>query len=276
MVLRTMITDSESLRRILYDDPAWSTYAIADLQPALAHHCRWFAGGCSAHGERTGLILIYSGLQPPVLFATGPAPAVEEALATAAAEDALPAHVYLSLRREHEAAVGRWYNLAGRAARADLRPMLRLVLRKSQPLHAAPAPGLVRLHSDDAPRLQRLFAEGGDFAPDAFAPEQLIDGVFYGVEERSSPHELLAAGGTHVVDWCAGFAAIGNFYTRAGARRKGMAGQLLGAIVRDLRAGNVDTIVLNVDERNANAGRLYERYGFALHCPFIEGEVARR
>ncbi len=271
-----MSTDTDTLRRILYDDPVWAAYAIADLQPAYVEQCRWFTGGCGPHGECTGLVMLYTGLEPPVLFATGPAAAVEESLAAAAAAGALPPTVYLSILCEHEAAVGRWYALAGRVARADLRPMLRLVLRKSQPLHLTPAPGLVRLHGDDAPRMERLYALGGDFAPDAFVPAQLADGVFYGVEQRSAPHELLAAGGTHIVDWDAGVAAIGNFYTRADARRKGMAGLLLAAIVHDLRAANVDTIVLNVDERNANAGRLYERYGFALHTKFIEGAVARK
>jgi ribosomal protein S18 acetylase RimI-like enzyme len=147
--------------------------------------------------------------------------------------------------------------------------MLRMVLRRATDLSVPEVTNLVSLHSDDAARLLALYSRGGDFAPDAFDAAQIANGVFYGVEDANG--DLIAAGGTHIVDWDAGIGAIGNFYTRPDHRRKGLAGVLLHANVRDLRAGNVDTIVLNVDERNTNAAALYERHGFAVHCPFVEG-----
>lgn len=254
-----------SIRRILYTDPVWAAYAIADLQPGLAAHCTWrFA---SNGGD--ALIMLYRGLTPPVLFSMGAPDLVGRLLAAEAQAGGLPARVYLSIPDAHAATVAECYDVS-----ADRRPMLRMALRRAVEIAVPAMPGLVVLHADDVPRLQALYALGGDFAPDAFQPSQVEWGVFYGIEEPGG--DLLAAGGTHVVDWAAGIGAIGNFYTRPDQRHRGFAGALLGAIVGDLRRGHVDTIVLNVDQRNADAGRLYERHGFAIHCPFIEGEAHRR
>lgn len=254
------MSEAAEIRRILYTDPIWAAYAIADLQPAFAADCTWRA----ASNGGDALTMLYRGLTPPVLFTMGAPELVGKLLALQAKEGVLPAAAYMSIPDTHADTVGAYYDLS-----ANRRPMLRMALRRAVEVVAPPAPGLVLLHADDTPRLQALYAVGGDFAPDAFRPTQVEQGVFYGIAGPGG--ELLAAGGTHVVDWDAGIGAIGNFYTRPDQRHRGFAGALLAAIVRDLRRGHIDTIVLNVDQRNANAGRLYERYGFAVHCPFIEG-----
>lgn len=253
------------IRRILYRDPVWSAYAIADLNPAVAEACTWYIGEGAPNGNAgEGLVMTFCAFQPPVLFATGPVDAVAHALQDAA----LPDEAYMSIRGEHEALLMNYYDFA-----ADRRPMVRMVLRRSEPATVPAVEGLVRLHSDDFARLEALYAQGGAFAPDAFDAYQLASGVFYGIEGRGG--ELLAAGGTHIVDWDAGIGAIGNFYTLRTARRHGYAGALLSAIVRDLSAGHVDTIVLNVDQRNVDANHLYERHGFVVHCAFVEGAGKR-
>jgi ribosomal protein S18 acetylase RimI-like enzyme len=258
------MSPAAAVRRILYTDPIWAAYAIADLQPGFAADCTWR----SASNGGDALTMLYRGLTPPVLFTMGAPGLVGRLLTEEAAAGALPATVYVSIPDAHNETVAAFYDFA-----ADRRPMLRMALRRAVEIAAPAVPGLARLHADDVPRLQALYAMGGDFAPDAFFPYQVEQGVFYGIGGPEG--ELLAAGGTHVVDWGAGIGAIGNFYTRSDQRHKGYAGALLGAIVRDLRRGHVDTIVLNVDQRNVNAGRLYEHHGFAVHCPFIEGEAHR-
>jgi GNAT superfamily N-acetyltransferase len=264
----------DTLRRILGADAVWSAYAIADLQPEFAADCTWVVG--KGPGGDEGLILLYAGLQPPLLFATGSAEAVADALRKADAASALPGAIYLSILPEHEDAVSRWYDVAGSD---DLRPMVRMALEGASAGQADGGAGVVRLHGADAPRLERLFAQGGAFAPDAFDAGQIANGVFYAIEQGEGAEgeapELLAAGGTHIVDWSAGVAAIGNFYTRPAARKQGLAALLLAAIVQDLRAGGVHLIVLNVDRRNAGARRLYERKGFVPHADFLEGTVRR-
>ena len=101
--------------------------------------------------------------------------------------------------------------------------------------------------------LNALYACGGPFAPDAFEGYQLDNGVFFGVEGENG--ELIAAGGTHIVDWTYGIGAIGNMYTRPDQRGNGYAAAVLQGIVLALREGDVGNIVLNVDQRNVGAKR---------------------
>lgn len=263
-------TKKSAIRRMLYTDPIWAAYAIADMQDAIFEDCEWYLdSGRRSDVEDDGLIMLFPGVQPPVLFTIGAPEAVERVLLRFFEHSRAPARIYYSIREEHEPVLNKYYDVSG-----DRRPMYRMVLQRPSAL-VLPAPtGLTRLMPDDASLLQALYAQGGDFAPDAFDPWQVTNGIFYGI--KGSDGALIAAGGTHIVDWDAGVAAIGNFYTLPDARRRGYASVLLNAIVRDLRAGAVDTIVLNVDQRNANAAHMYERNGFAIYCPFVEGEARLR
>jgi GNAT superfamily N-acetyltransferase len=282
------------IRRRLEQDRVWAVYALADLQPELAPYCRWFT---HADGDAGAVALLFDGLEPPILFAAG-APAVLAAALTGAD---LPAQVYLSVREDHAATLAQWYD------HHDVRHMWRMVLggareegkrgRQGDNLtrHASPVTGetgrrggdlqslnlqslnlpispaftLRRLTGADVPAVKALLAHGGPFTPDAFAAQQVEMGVFYGVEDDTGA--LAAVGGTHIVDYTARLAAIGNMYTRPDCRGRGFANAVLAAIVASLQADGVATIVLNVDQRNTGARRIYERFGFVVHCPYIEG-----
>lgn len=245
------------VRRILTADPNWAAYAIADLQPAAAPHCRWLAAQTT---EGDGLVLIYAGLEPPVLLTVGAPAAVAAALVPAE----LPAEVYVSLCEEHVPQVAEFY-----PDRSDYRPMWRMRLAAPAMLAQTGGEGPVRLQRCDAARILQLFDHGGPFCPDAFAPEQLDEGIFYGVEAADS--SLAAVGGTHIVDWNAGVAAIGNMYTRPDARRRGHAQAVLASIVQEVQSRGAQTVVLNVDQRNTGAQQMYLRHGFVLHLPYVEG-----
>ena len=52
------------IARILLNDPIWSAYALADLEPEFAPHAEWLV-------SPQAVVLIYHGLTPPLLFATG-------------------------------------------------------------------------------------------------------------------------------------------------------------------------------------------------------------
>jgi ribosomal protein S18 acetylase RimI-like enzyme len=260
-------TDLTHVRRLLDADPVWAVYALADLQPALVGDCRWLTG-TSPDGD--ALVLLYQGLQPPVLFTLGQ-PAVLAAVLAQAAQDPadLPHASYVSIREEHLPVVAGYYDLA-----ADTRPMRRMVLVDPQAaLRTASAEYAVsRLNGTHVPDVQRLLARGGPFTPDAFSPSQVDAGVFYGVFAGA---ELLAVGGTHVVDFTTGIAAIGNMYTHPDHRRRGHSAAVLRAIVRELLDRNVTTIVLNVDQRNPGAQALYLAHGFIVHVPYVEGKGNR-
>lgn len=256
----------EVVRRLLYTDPIWAAYGIADLQPHLAGDCRWLAAE-DANGAGNGaLALIYSGLEPPVLFTLGD-PSLLAGLLDAAD---LPPRIYVSIREEHLPVVARHYNLTG-----DTRPMWRMVLADGgAALREAGAntPSPTRLTGAQAPDVLRLLAHGGPFCPDAFSPAQMDQGVFFGVYAGG---DLLAVGGTHVLDRVGSVAAVGNMYTLPDMRRRGHSAAVLGAIVRELSAQGIATVVLNVDQRNAGAQALYLARGFVVHTPYIEGTGTR-
>ncbi|MEI2421420.1 GNAT family N-acetyltransferase, partial [Arthrospira platensis SPKY2] len=107
---------------------------------------------------------------------------------------------------------------------------------------------MIRLTEQDGPRLARLYAQGGDFAPDAFDPSQLADGFFWGVEAAG---ELMAAGGTHVAYAGESVAAIGNIYTHPAHRGRGYGRAVTAAVTQALVDQGYQTIALNVDQRNA-------------------------
>ncbi len=238
---------------------------MADLHPRFAQVCRWTV-------TDSAVILFWAGITPPILITHGPAAEVEAALA----QMDLPERVYLSVREEHLPAIQRWYDTS-----VDYRPMWRMVAPLTPQLWGEPSTtspkvggrgALVRLGVEDAGRIERLFAHGGDFTPDAFDPAQLAEGFFWGVE---AGNDLIAAGGTHVTDETESVAVIGNIYTHPDHRGRGYAKAITRAVTAQLQEDGIDLIALNVDQRNHTAVSLYENLGFVKHCPFVEGEAVQ-
>ena len=254
--------DPEDIRRILATDPVWSAYALADLQPAFEPYCQWYVS--EVNGE-AAVALIFTGLEIPTLFTVGS----QQRMMGAVAQIDLPQTVYITIPDDHFAHVATLYDFAG-----DRRPMWRLFLPAGVDIDGPSTPGLCRLTSVDAARLNALYAHGGSFAPDAFEAYQLDNGVFFGIENGDG--ELISAGGTHIVDWTQGIGTIGNIYTRPDQRGKGYAATVLQGIVSTLRNGDVENIVLNVDQRNTAAKQLYEKYGFEVHGSYVEGIGKRK
>ena len=262
-----MTPDTAQIRQLLLRDAIWSVYALADLQPAFAPYCQWEV---IQGNNGTAVMLIFTALQPPILFVIGETDAVAEGLATRA----LPERIYVTIRSEHYTLLSDTYTWVEAP-----HPMVRMVCYATAPVvtptvQQATQSSVVRLYPADADAIRVLYEQGGPFTPDYFEPYQLDDGVFYGVKDEQGA--LSAVGGTHIIDWQSGVGAIGNMYTHPAHRGKGYATAVLGAIVAELRARNVTTIVLNVDERNAVARGLYERYGFVSYCTFIEAEGIKK
>jgi len=301
----TKLVDTGVIAGLLAVDPVWSAYALADLQPAMAPYCRWLV---HTNGTANAVALVFDGLETPALFTEGDPPALEAVLAGAD----LPARVYLTVREEHVPVVYRRFDhhdrrhmwrmvLAGargegriatdgtldaeaqrRGESAEkneeqVQAVGSSLLREPLSLRASASEISVsarRLTAADVPSVRALLAHGGSFAPDAFAEYQVTQGVFFGVEDGAGG--LAAVGGTHIVDYTSGVAAIGNMYTRPDCRGRGYGGAVLTAIVDEVRANGATTIVLNVDQRNTGARRLYEHHGFTVHCPYIEGVATVR
>jgi len=254
--------DMATIQRILQADPTWAAYALADLQPAFAPYCQWTVGQSDAGA---GLVLLFTMLEPPILLTVGPAAAV----ATGLGQAQLPEKVFISAQEAHYPPLTTYYDFADR-----IQPMWRMVPVGPRPSVAPPLAGLVRLTLADGERLRALYDHGGEFAPDFFDPYQLRDGVYFGVAGETG--ELFAAGGTHILDRQSGVAAIGNIYTRPDQRGQGYGSAIFQAISATLIAENYSNIFLNVNQRNTTARQLYQRYGFEIYCPFLEGVGIKR
>lgn len=250
-----MRVDTNSIREILLTDPVWSAYALADLREDLLPLCRWTVAG-------EGLALIFTGLEPPILLTVG----LPEDVAGALAQAELPEQVYLSVQKTHLPAIGAYY------AGDDYRVMVRMALGQDVALPPVSYP-VRRLRSEDIPAIEALIAQGGPFAPDGFAPYQVADGFFFGAADATGG--LAAVGGTHILNYAEGVAAIGNVYTRSDCRGKGYARSITTEIVSQLRAAGLPLVVLNVNSENTIARKLYDSLGFVEHCSFVEGIVKR-
>ncbi|GAG44121.1 unnamed protein product, partial [marine sediment metagenome] len=157
----------------------------------------------------------------------------------------------------------------------------------SPPKGHVPGPA-IRLNPTHLDQLLELYRLGGG---SAFAPYQLRDGVYYGIEVSE---QLVSVAGTHLVSPTFGVAAVGNIFTHPNHRRRGYATACTSQVVEELLAFRRDfgeprglssgrrlsraaqdrdqslDVVLNVNRENAEAIEIYERLGFRRYCPFIE------
>ena len=166
-----------------------------------------------------------------------------------------PERAYFTCRAEHLPVVEAFYALD------EIEKMFRMAMA---PADLAPVSGpTIKLDLSHLDALHRLYRLGGG---DAFAPYQLRDGVYYGVEFNG---QLVSVAGTHLVSPTFGVAAVGNIFTHPNHRRRGYATACTSHVVEELLAQNLN-VVLNVNRENADAIGIYERLGFRRHCPYIE------
>jgi GNAT superfamily N-acetyltransferase len=263
--VRELRSSIEILSR-LQEERLYAAYAIGDLEPYLFAQCRWWlaeqvaeCGGQSlalSHRGTWALVLLFGGLDPPALFCIG-----EPAGVTAILDWApLPACVYLTARPTHWPDVEKRYHLR------FANPMWRMVLdaARFRPVEGLP---VVRLAPPDEDRLQELYEYARGCDVDGYAPIQLEQGVFYGLE---AGRHLVSVAGTHLVAPSYGLAALGNVFTHPGHRGRGYATICTSAVTSELVEQGLE-VVLNVAEANERAVALYRRLGYRFYCHFVEG-----
>jgi len=243
------LSDKEQILAFLQQDRIYAAYAIGDLEPSLFAQCQWF--GAEYDGETQSLALFFTGLQPPALFTMGDTDGVVAILDSALQ----PKRAYFTCRAEHLPVVKTFYALD------EVEEMFRMAITPSD-FRSVPGP-TIKLDLSHLDALHQLYRLGGG---DAFAPYQLRDGVYYGVEADG---HLVSAAGTHLVSPTFGVAGVGNIFTHPNHRRRGYGTACTSHVVEELLAQGLD-VVLNVNRENAEAIRIYERLGFRKHCQYIE------
>ena len=252
------VTDRNEIRARLRRDPAWSVYALGDLEPPMFPKTRWFV---------PDLTLVVQDYGTAILFAMGPG-SVREALGS------VDGPVHLQVRRDALDEVARHAAVSSRRLMwrmtwtGDLSRRSATTRQRAKADRAASSRAVTsRLSASDVPALQALYADGESSgeSPDFFFPSMVADGVFHGIYEGAN---LVAAAGTHVVAREEGAAAIGNVYVRHDRRGQGLGRLVTQAVLGEL--AGVETIGLNVRADNDAALQLYESLGFARHCEFYE------
>ncbi len=259
------LTDKEQILTFLQRDHVYAAYAIGDLEPSLFTQCQWF--GAENDGKMLALALFFTGLQPPALFTMGDTDGLAAILDSALQ----PRRAYFTCRAEHLPVAEAYYALD------EIEEMFRMAI---SPEDFQPVPGqTIKLDLSHLDALRQLYLLGGG---DAFAPYQLQDGVYYGVEVGG---KLISAAGTHLIAPTFGVAALGNIFTHPNHRRRGYGTACTSQVVQELLAlrqavvvslSNHQSkvrglnVVLNVNRENAEAIGVYERLGFRKHCPYIE------
>jgi GNAT superfamily N-acetyltransferase len=250
--------DPSLIRTILERDRPWAVYALGDLSPDFAEHCLWFA----LPEPSPALLLLYQRFDPPVLFALGS----PSRLGRLIQEVDAPV-ISLHVRRDALAAIRTRYRPM------EIRAMSRMVV-DPEGFRPVESGATSRLTGADVDAINHLYADGdrrGE-GPDFFDRSMVEQGLFRGVWEGG---ELVAVGGTHLVVPSEGVCAVGNVYTRHDRRGQGLGARVTSAVVSDALAREFPTVVLNVDQGNAAAIRVYQRLGFRRYCDFVEG-LARR
>lgn len=238
----------EHLRNLLEHERVWSAYALADLDPRMDEYCEWLSND-------SGVVLIYHGLSPAVLFAQGSPRDVERLFAQVPHDR----YIYL-LMGAHKALLGE------RLCIEHEQHMWRMVLKTNE-FTGVQANDVDPLAVQDLVKIEALFADHPD-RPDAFHPNQLSEGPFFGIWEHG---ELVSISGIHVLSKWANVAAVGNVFTHPQYRGRGLGMRASAAVVQHLLDDGIGTIVLNVAMENEPALRCYQKLGFRPFCGYYEG-----
>lgn len=236
------------IRQVLETDRHWCAYALADLDPVYAPDCEWMVEGGA-------VVLIYRGLEPAVLFAHGAPDSTAELLSQVPSDRYQ--YALMGVDRDH---------LRERLSIEWEHPMWRMVLQAGA-FSPVPSAAARRLSEDDLPAVTRLTADHPD-RPDAFAPGQLANGVFYGLWEAG---DLVAIAGTHVFSPSMSVAAIGNVFVLPNRRGGGLGTQVTSAVVAHLLDEAIDEVILNVKMENEAAIHVYRKLGFWPYRGYYEG-----
>ncbi|MEP6694919.1 MAG: GNAT family N-acetyltransferase [Chloroflexota bacterium] len=247
---------AERARAFFQRDRLMAAYALADIDAAEIEKARWWIASrgdevvacalvvealpfrpCFASGESEALVSIFrDGLREPRIVVATP-PAGRLAVESV--------YRFERVERMHRMAV----------SVGTFRPRV---------MH-----GVTRLGPDHLDDVIDLY---GHASRTYFTEARLEREIYFGVYVGRS---LVSAAGTHVRSRLSDIAAVGNVLTRIAYRDRGMATTVTSAVTEAALEQHRD-VVLNVRQDNAPAIAVYDRLGYHVHGPFIEGPAVRR
>lgn len=247
------LSSIEKIYQFLETDRYYAAYAIGDLDPMNFSRTRWW--GAEQNQHFASLVMLYEGLDPPILFTMGHKDGIRRVLT----DIELPSKVYLTCRADHISTLWTFFSID-----SPIR-MWRMLLSRWRDI--AGDLDCVRLNENNIAEIIELFEIGQGTG---FSPNQVANGIFYGIFDR---HRLVAMAGTHLASTSQNIGAIGSVVTHPDYRGNGYATKTTNAVVGELVRVGIRDIILNVAQDNSPAMRVYSKIGFEIHCPFIEGEA---
>jgi GNAT superfamily N-acetyltransferase len=247
---------ADRLRAFLGRDRLMSAYALADLDAADVERARWWLASRDGQGVAAALVVEALPFRP--CFATGET----EALAAIFREGIRETRLVISTPPAGRVAVDAIY----RFERVDRMHRMAVDIDSFRPrvTHR-----VTRLGPDELEDVIDLY---GHASRSYFTPDRMAREIYFGVYSGSS---LVSAAGTHVRSVRSGMAAVGNVLTRVTYRDRGLATSVTSAVTAAALEEHPD-VVLNVRQDNSPAVAVYERLGYHVHAPFIEGPAVRR
>jgi len=247
---------ADRVRAFFEHDRLLAAYALADLDAAEIERARWWLA--SRGDEPVAAALVVEALPFRPCFATGDA----EALASLFREGVREPRLVISTPPAGRLAVESTY----RFERVDR--MHRMVVDVAS-FRPRVSHTVTRLEPDQLEDVIDLY---GHASRSYFTEERLERELYFGIFAGKT---LVSAAGTHVRSKRSGLAAVGNVLTRVSYRDRGMATSVTSAVTTASLEEHRD-VVLNVRQDNTPAVAVYERLGYRVHAPFIEGPAVRR
>lgn len=246
----------DRIRAFFARDRLLSAYALADLDASDVERCRWWIA--SREGIDAAAALVVEALAFRPCFAMGES----DALASIFRDGIREPRLVVSTPPAGRVAVDAAY----RFERLDRMHRMAVDVATFRPrvTHR-----LTRLGPDHVEDVIDLY---GHASRTYFTPDRMRREIYFGIYVGS---QLVSAAGTHVRSERAGLAAVGNVLTRVAYRDRGMATSVTSAVTEAALDQHPD-VVLNVRQENAPAIAVYERLGYHVHAPFIEGPAVRR
>ncbi len=244
------------VREFFARDRLLTAYALADLDAADVERARWWTA--TRDDQVIAAALVVEALAFKPCFASGEA----EALAAIFREGVRESRLVVSTPPAGRLAVESAY----RFERVDRMHRMAVDVASFQPRVAHT---ITRLGPDELEDVVDLY---GHASRTYFTPDRMAREIYFGIYAGTN---LVSAAGTHVRSKRAGLAAVGNVLTRVAYRDRGMATSVTSAVTTAALEEHAD-VVLNVRQDNSPAIAVYERLGYRVHAPFIEGPAVRR
>ena len=249
------LEDRDAILRLLEARPAYTAYALGQLEPRLFPLSQWWL----AEGDGGRALLLHSrGGLGNALLALGDAAPLRALMSLHPG----PRNVFATCQAEHLGVIRRFFHLS------QEQPMLRMKVTAAT--FRPPQGEAQRLRGRDARAMNRLYGAEGAIA--SYTARQVDGGVYFGafVDTR-----LVAVAGTHAVSAAHGVAVVGNVYTHPRYRGRGLGALVTGAVTAAL-VETCPLVVLSVDPRNLAAVHAYQRLGYEEECRLIEAAATRR